>query len=288
VRCFFTSDLHGRLGRYRALLARIAEERPDAVLLGGDLLPHAMQTQSTPTGGIDFVNDFLAVELLRLAGELGDAYPTVLVILGNDDPRFQEASVLRTAALGVWTYVHDRRVTIGDVNVYGYSFVPPTPFLNKDWERYDVSRYVDPGSVSPEEGFRSVPMPEQEQRFATIERDLERLAGSDDLSRALFLFHSPPYQTNLDRAALDGKFVDHVPLDPHVGSIAIRRFIERRQPLATLHGHIHEAPRLTGTWCDRIGRTRIFSGAHDGRELPLVRFDTDDLDSATRDLVPTA
>jgi Icc-related predicted phosphoesterase len=98
------------------------------------------------------------------------------------------------------------------------------------------------------------------------------------------LFHSPPYQTKLDRAALDGKMVDHVPVDVHVGSIAIRRLIEARQPLVTLHGHIHESAELTGSWKDRIGRTHIFSAAHAGPELALVRFDTDDLEQATREL----
>jgi uncharacterized protein len=286
VRCFFTSDLHGRVTRYRSLFDRIAAERPDVVLIGGDLLPHAMDTRRVlEIGGTDFVNDFLAIELSRLSEALADEYPAVLVILGNDDPRFQEPSVLRAAALGVWTYINDRKVTVKDMTVYGYCFVPPTPFRLKDWERYDVSRFVDPGAVSPEEGERTVPIPPQEQRYATIQRDLERLVGDDDVSQALFLFHSPPYQTKLDRAALDDQTFDGVPLDPHVGSIAIRRFIEARQPLATLHGHVHESARLTGAWRDQIGRTQLFGGAHDGRELALVRFDSDDPASATRELI---
>jgi Icc-related predicted phosphoesterase len=85
--------------------------------------------------------------------------------------------------------------------------------------------------------------------------------------------------------ANDGKMVNHVPLDLHVGSIALRRFIEQRQPLVTLHGHIHESVRLTGSWRDRIGRTHLFGAAHDGAELALVRFDLDDPDSATRQLL---
>ena len=87
------------------------------------------------------------------------------------------------------------------------------------------------------------------------------------------LFHSPPYQTLLDRAALDGKMIDHVPLDLHVGSIAIKRFIEERQPLITLHGHIHESSRLTGHWHEFIGSTLSVNGAWDGPELSLVSFD---------------
>ena len=89
---------------------------------------------------------------------------------------------------------------------------------------------------------------ENEIKWGTIEKDLASLASDDSLDRAMFLFHTPPYDTPLDRAALDGKTYEHVPLDVHVGSIAVRRFIERRQPLLTLHGHVHEAARLTGEW----------------------------------------
>jgi uncharacterized protein len=286
MRCFFVSDLHGHPARYRALVARVAVERPDVVLLGGDLLPGPFDRRwAAPGGGTDFVDDFLAVELDRLAQALGSDYPRVLVILGNDDPRAREPAVMRLAERGLWDYIHGRRVVVGDVAVYGYSYVPPSPFQLKDWERYDVSRFVDPGCVSPEEGVRTVPVPPDEARLSTIERDLALLAGDDDLSRAVWLCHAPPYRTNLDRAALDGKMVDHAPLDVHVGSIAIQRFIERRQPLVSLHGHIHESARLTGAWRDRIGRTHLLSAAHDGAELALVRFDPDDLPAATRDLL---
>ena len=66
---------------------------------------------------------------------------------------------------------------------------------------------------------------------------------------------------------------------------AIRRFIEERSPLVTLHGHVHESARLTGTWRCRIGRTHAFTAAHDGPELALIRFDPGDLEAATRELV---
>lgn len=115
-------------------------------------------------------------------------------------------------------------------------------------------------------------MPPNEIRYETIANDLERLTGEDDLERAVMLFHTPPYQTALDRAALDGKMVDNVPLDPHVGSIAVRRFIESQQPMLTLHGHIHESARITGSWQERIGRTICLGAAHDGPELAVVSF----------------
>ena len=164
-------------------------------------------------------------------------------------------------------------------------YIPPSPFLLKDWERYDVSRYFDPGCISPEEGNRTVNVSLDEQRYSTIKKDLEMLAGSDDLGRAIFLFHTPPHGTKLDRAGLDGKYIEGVPLDPHVGSIAVRQFIESRQPLVTLHGHVHESARLSGSWQDKIGRTFMFSGAHDGPELALVRFDLENPAAAIRQLL---
>jgi Icc-related predicted phosphoesterase len=272
--------------RYEKLFRAVSDDPPNALFLGGDLLPSASFPQSG--GGAhdgDFLREYVAIELGRLRKQLAGRYPTIFVILGNDDARVEEAAVLELEDRRLWTYVHERRTNVGPHPVYGYACVPPTPFLKRDWERYDVSRYVDPGCVSPELGMRSVPVDAHEIRYGTIAADLERLAGEDDLRDSVFLFHTPPYRTALDRAALDGRMVDHVPMDVHVGSIAVRRFIEERQPLLTLHGHIHESARLTGAWRDRIGRTHLFSAAHDGPELCLVRFDLENPAEATRELI---
>ncbi|MCP4676766.1 MAG: hypothetical protein GY854_14880 [Deltaproteobacteria bacterium] len=286
TRCFFVSDIHGSVDRYNKLFTAIGDERPDAVFLGGDLLPSGL-LRASPLDGMheDFVGRFLASRLEKLKLALGADYPRVFVIPGNDDPRFEESAMLDAAARGVWEYIHDRRVTLDNFTVYGYACVPPSPFMLKDWERYDVSRYVDPGCVSPEEGARSIPISESEARYSTIQKDLEQLTGDDDLENAVFLFHTPPYKTKLDRAALDGKMIDHVPLDVHVGSIAVQRFIEERRPLLTLHGHIHESAGITGEWRDRIGRTHLFSAAHDGPELALVRFSLEEPGAAARELI---
>ncbi|MFO7998926.1 MAG: hypothetical protein R6U86_08095, partial [Bacteroidales bacterium] len=42
--------------------------------------------------------------------------------------------------------------------------------------------------------------------------------------------------------------------------------------LLTLHGHIHESSRLTGSWKQRIGKTWALSAAYDGPGLALVSF----------------
>jgi len=281
----FCSDLHGSVHRYGELFRVIREEEPDAIFLGGDLLPGAIQIFSSNFPHEDFVNGFLTKEFICLRDNPEISYPEIFLILGNDDGRSEEAAILDAAGRGLWHYAHNRKISLGSFQVYGYSFVPPSPFRLKDWEKFDVSRYVDPGCISPEDGIHTVAVSDYEMRYGTIRDDLEALAGEDDLSRAIMLFHAPPYSTNLDRAALDGRMIDHAPLDVHVGSIAIQRFIAKKQPLITLHGHIHESSRITGNWMDREGRTFMFNAAHDGPELALIRFDPDNPESASRELL---
>lgn len=66
----------------------------------------------------------------------------------------------------------------------------------------------------------------------------------------LFVPHAPPFGTK----------VDVVHSGEHVGSTAVREFIERRQPDLVICGHIHEARGE-----DTIGRTKIVNCGPAGR-----------------------
>jgi Icc-related predicted phosphoesterase len=286
---FFVSDLHGSEARYRALFAAIERETPEAVFFGGDLFASGIHHRvKGGEGNRPFLESVLLFGCRRLQASMGSAYPRMYLLLGNDDGRFEEEGMLEGEVEGVWYYMHNKVRTEAGRAIGGYACIPPSPFRLKHFERYDVSAFVDPGSMPPEDGWHGLDISPAEIRRLTIEKELRELSGSDDLSRSIWLFHAPPYETALDRAALDDLRVDHVPLDVHIGSIAIRRFIEQRQPLLTLHGHVHESARLTGRWRDTIGRTHIFSAAHDGPELALVRFDVADLAAATRELIPVS
>jgi len=284
-KAYFVSDLHGSTHRYEALFRLLKENPPDVLFIGGDLFPGAMRALFNMVSADSFIDQYLTPHLKSLRYELGSSYPDIFVILGNDDGRFWEASVLDMAASGYWHYLHNRRVAWRGYDLYGYNFVPPTPFRLKDWERYDVSRYVDPGCVAPAEGVLTMPVSDYELNWMTIAEDLEQLTAGQDLHNSIFLFHTPPYQTVLDRAALDGKMIDSAPLDVHVGSIAVKRLIEERQPLLTMHGHIHESSEITGEWSQRIGRTCSISAAFNGPELALVEIPLPEAKNAQRFLL---
>lgn len=232
-----------------------------------------------------FTNDFLMAEFSKLKQSMKEKYPRIFLILGNDDGRSEEREIIDASEADLWEYMHNRKIEVGSYSIYGYSYIPPSPFVLKDWERYDVSRFLDPGCTPPEEGMHSIEFSEHDEKYATIQNDLHALTNDDNLENAIFLFHSPPHNCKLDRAALDGKMIDYVPLDIHIGSIAIRNLIEERQPLLSLHGHVHESARITGSWREQFGRTTAFSAAHDGPELALVSFNLENLGGATRRLL---
>lgn len=72
----------------------------------------------------------------------------------------------------------------------------------------------------------------------------DTLSGIPEAMPKILICHQPPYGCTLDL----------LPSGDHVGSHAVREFIERVQPLICFTGHIHEA---TGT--DTIGETRIIN-----------------------------
>jgi uncharacterized protein len=74
-----------------------------------------------------------------------------------------------------------------------------------------------------------------------------------DPSRAIFNLHCPPFKSGLDEApAIDAdlRLLHGGRALRPVGSTAVREAIERRQPLISLHGHIHESKGAV-----KIGKT---------------------------------
>ena len=280
LNCIFASDIHGKIKYYEKLFHIIQKEKPDGVFLGGDLLPNQLINQKIES----FIKKEIFLKIKKIKTSIKKDIRFFL-ILGNDDPRFYEKLFLSADRKKLIDYVHNKTVQFNEFYVTGYAYVPPTPFQLKDWEKYDVSRFVDVGAVSPEAGFRTIDVPENKIRDSTISEDLENLSEKSPAEKTIFLFHSPPYNSCLDRADLDDKKLDHAPFDVHIGSIAIQRFINKKQPLLTLHGHVHESTRLTGFWREKIGNTYCFSAAYDGPEFALVRFDTADLQNATREII---
>ncbi len=104
--------------------------------------------------------------------------------------------------------VHGRTVVVDGIRFIGIGGSPPTPFNTP----FELS----------EEAIEEI-----------LSKAAEEMAASDGVeSRDLILVsHSPPLRSGLDR----------VRGGAYVGSIAVRRFIEKYRPRLVACGHIHEA-----------------------------------------------
>ncbi|MEM3852498.1 MAG: hypothetical protein QXP70_05800 [Methanomassiliicoccales archaeon] len=151
----------------------------------------------------------------------------VIVNFGNDDRRDLDEHI-NDIENDSFVFAEDRIITLGDT----YQLIS-TGYANKT--PWDAPRDVT-----------------EEELAVIIEKKVEPLQSFDT---AIFNFHCPPYDTPLDRAVMldpDGKLrggAGHSRTAP-VGSTAVRKAIEKYQPLLGLHGHIHESRG----YC-KIGRT---------------------------------
>jgi Icc-related predicted phosphoesterase len=260
---FFTSDLHGQTALYEQLMATAAARRPGAVILGGDLAPHA--------GGADGIAHqrvFIEGFLIEFARRIQDASPAtrLLLMMGNDDWAANHDCLERHDGT-LWQVLHERVVRVGDHAVAGLSWVPITPFGLKDWDRWDDGGPESPGRL---EGWTSRGGALAPIRFDPERREPTIAAALADLGRrtpprdTVFVLHSPPHGTHCDM----------IGAGMHVGSRAIRSFVTSHEPRLVLSGHIHESPRISSSYRDRIGgRPVVNPGQFGTQRLCGVWFD---------------
>lgn len=264
MKILFTSDLHGEEALYHEIRDRARDSGAEVLILGGDLLPSlrkARRYEEMIGEQSNFIGAFL-LPFFRMC--LETCFRKIFLIPGNWDPGYPE---IFAAPLEGLVDLDQKRFRLENgYELIGYPFVPPTPFRPKDYEKMDDLEAPWPSQKFPSY-IRSAhsprtlipvdPFPYLRGK-GTIERDLEELPKTEDRERTIFVMHSPPFGTNLDV----------IPGSQFVGSRSIRKFIEAVQPLLTLHGHIHEAPRLSGKYSDRIGKTLCLNP---GQVLPDIK-----------------
>jgi Icc-related predicted phosphoesterase len=273
LRLIYTSDLHGDPELYRAAGEAALRTSARAVVLGGDLCPGTPSASSVhlPRSQAQFLLD----EIGPIFAEWKRANPAlrVFAIPGNDDCQTILPALSELEQKGLVENLHQRVLRLDSYTLLGLSFVPPTPFSIKDFERRDskgdsarepqLARCV----VGTPEGFREIEdFDKYLDALPSLEEELEALT-LDDPPRTIGVIHCPPFQTRCD-VLFNGQ---------PIGSRALRRWIERRQPLLTLHGHIHESPKMSGTFFDRIGRTVVVNPGASARIPHLVQVDLKDL-----------
>jgi|YNPBryunderm2012_1023409.scaffolds.fasta_scaffold00092_5 hypothetical protein len=218
MRLLGITDLHSAVAMLEAILHRAGPV--DLVLLGGDI---------TNFGTPDDAESI--VKRVQQAGL------PVLAVAGNCDSAPIEQ---RLQELGVSLY--RRAVVRNHIGFQGLSAMPP-------WKSRMYHFSEDQLAEDLQEGYRQLQQLKQpEQNLSPA----DALSGASAPEQAeppgwkthIVLSHVPPRDCKLDQTFL-GR---------HVGSQALRRFIDQVQPDLVLCGHIHE-----GRGLDRIGRTWLLN-----------------------------
>jgi uncharacterized protein len=280
TRILYASDFHGSEAFYRKFLSAAMQYQANVMIVGGDVTGKAMipvvhqgngHYQGYLFGRKEEPSTREGLEKLTQTISNVGFYPIVLEKDEADDleqhpekmgTRFEHEMCTRIQA---WLSLYEEKLGGKGIQLF---FMPGNDDLhsidtiieqfphvhNPDAKRFWIDDEhelvgISNSNMTPWKCVRDV---EED----VLENKLNDLAALlDHPQTAVAALHVPPYDSGIDvcpQLDKDLKIMTsggQVLMKP-VGSTAVRKFIEKVQPLLTLHGHIHEAPGHV-----RIGRT---------------------------------
>lgn len=291
MKILFTADTHVHPAHLDRLIEAGRRLLPHAIVIGGDINPN---WKGPIAASIEPHIRWIESRFLPKVEAFHREHPEIplFVDLGNDD--IAAARHLLEERDGSVLHLLHMKVTrlSPDLAVAGYMAVNPTPFLIKDLEKADCrdrDGFAE-GRIA-RKGFITTGGVERPHTLnasgGAIEDDLDLL--TETLQREpwvdssfVFVSHAPPRDTALDRI---GSGIG-------VGSLAVRRFLERwgrtGRLICSLHGHIHESPRVSGHARQMVGNVPAFNVGQQKEVLRAVLLETDDPVGSARLVTSTA
>jgi Icc-related predicted phosphoesterase len=208
VKLLFTSDLHGRETAYSRFADVLRDSEYHAGVIAGDLMT------------------FPSEKAIEKASEEYQERSFVEQIAVKDDERTLKG-ILKHAGKIVFFVMGNDDGLLGD----GAEWKNDGLVVNVNMRRATYRgvpfvgyQYTNPYVGGPFEKAES----DQEADFVALERLIDR--------DSVLITHGPP-----------AGILDLVDDGQHVGSIALRRLVDRRRPRLHLFGHIHQAFGIEGT-----------------------------------------
>lgn len=198
-----------------------------------------------------FINGFLD----EYFEELKKQDITYLAMLGNDD---------LLAADEMFDNLCDRFENVCNIagrkfSVNGYEFIGMNYILDHPFGCKDrvvtETHYIPQRQLSPVAGISNAVDYDRIYNWLEYSRTelphmcdvLKKLPLPDDRQKAVYVMHMPPAGLRLGQLRYQ---------DLDIGSVDIYEFLKEKQPLLSLHGHIHESPDTEkGKWINQIHQT---------------------------------
>lgn len=287
TRLFYTTDVHGSTVVFKKFINAAKFYEAQVLVLGGDMVGKMIVPLVEQPGGKYHAN-YLGqiydvrvgeeIQKLELNFENSGLYPVrvtpdeVEAFKGQPNLVEEKFAELARARVTRWLEIAEERLRGTGVRC----FVQPgndDPYaIDPAFFSSEIIQNVDCKIVNIDDDHEMMSVGAANQTPWNCPRDkpedeltglIESLAKQvKNPQQAVFNLHVPPYDTNLDIAPeLDENLTPKLSLTGGfkmvpVGSTAVRKAIEKYQPLVGLHGHIHEsrsAQKIGKTLCINPG-----------------------------------
>ena len=271
----YTSDLHGNKKQYNKLFERALKDKTESIIIGGDITPKDKKHRT-----IEHQKHFIEEELIPSIKEFNKKNKlrshkcNTYLMMGNDDFKANYKILKKYEKQKIFKLIdHKKCIKFHeDFKIIGYSHIPATPFKYKDWEKPDLNEeneykdkrdFIEEGIITKGNKIKKFKL-NLKNRKKTIERDITNIMKKTNPRKTILVTHAPPFKTHLDM--IENK--------RHVGSSAIKKIIEEKQPYLTMHGHIHETVKLSNNFKEINKKTISLTSGNDplGNKLSIINL----------------
>ena len=268
MRILFISDIHGSTKVFEKSIHIVKKYNADVLIISGDLTGKNIHPIIVENNNYTFEIDgnkltVSASEIVHYETKLSEQGHYYFRISKEDFDNLQERKIFELLDIKIFERLDNWLIRLSQLSDSERIKVIITPgnddilevdnLINKYERKGIFSGLTTPVKVGMNEiislDYTNI-TPWKTYRELT-EKELQKLIDTkvksvENLQFSIFNFHCPPYDTKLDIAPnIDSNF--HYVINPggieskHVGSTAVKKAIEKYQPLLSLHGHIHES-----------------------------------------------
>ncbi|MFH1185648.1 MAG: hypothetical protein V1755_11525, partial [Chloroflexota bacterium] len=291
TRILYGSDFHGSDAVFRKFLAAGIQYKANALMVGGDVTGKAMIPVIHQGGGRYEADLFGEEKRAANADELQAVQKAVSqvgfypIVLEKDEAEEMEGDPAKMGArfeqemcqrVREWMRLAEEKLTPLRMTLYFMAGNDDLESIDKVIEEFTSVRNPDTRHYEMEGGYEVVGLSNanltpwlcaRDVDEDVLTRKLDELAGMlQKPEHAIAMLHVPPYASGLDACPELDKNLKIITQGGQVvmksaGSPAVKAFIEKVQPMLSLHGHIHESPGHV-----RSGRTLMINAGSEYAE----------------------
>lgn len=291
TRILYGSDFHGSDAVFRKFLASGIQYKANILMVGGDVTGKAMipvihqgggKYEATLFGEEKRASSPDELQSLRKAISQVGFYP---ILLEKDEAEALESDPARMGKrfeqemcqrVREWMQLADEKLTPLHMTLYFMAGNDDLASIDDVIGEFKVIRNPDMRRLEMDGGYEVVGLSNANLTPWLCERDvseevltqkLDQLAGMiQKPEHTIAMLHVPPYASGLDTCPELDKNLKIITQGGQVvmksaGSPSVKAFIEKVQPMLTLHGHIHESPGHV-----RNGRTLMINAGSEYAE----------------------